>query len=149
MTDDPLTPFGEVIDLAGVRMQRGYSLSTAPKCKHLNLRYEHTLKERRVWCADCERDLDPFDALMVLADHLHDMLNAAKHMRQKAAEAVQAVARLRAVKALDKAWSGNVMAVDCPHCRGGLLPEDFVTGGVGQQSRELELARRARKREQK
>lgn len=64
-------------------------------------------------------------------------------------EIIDLAARLRAVKALDKAWSGNVMAVDCPHCRWGLLPEDFVTGGIGQQSRELETARRARRREQK
>lgn len=149
MTDDPLTPFGQLIDLAGVRMQRGYSKPSGPRCKHLNLRYCTEKGERRVWCADCERDIDPFDALLVLADHFHEMLSAAHDMRREAAEALKQTARLRATKALDKAWSGRVMAVDCPHCRRGLLPEDFVTGGFGRQSRELELARRAREREKK
>lgn len=74
----------------------------------------------------------------------HSMRNPIEPDPQSAPFKAEVVARLRAVKALDKAWSGKTMAVPCPHCDGGLLPEDFVTIRSAT-SRDLELARRRRK----
>jgi hypothetical protein len=142
--ETPILPTGELIDLAGVRIQRGTPKYNPNQCKHKNILYQSNSKERRIWCSDCERDIDPFEAFMMLSEHLEEMLSDAKSMRRQAFDALKNTARLRATKALDQAWSGNVMAVACPHCHGGLLPEDFTNGGH-QTSREIEIARRKRK----
>lgn len=47
-------------------------------------------------------------------------------------------------KELDRAWHKGAYAVACPHCRGGLLPEDFADSGLALISREMEEARRKR-----
>jgi hypothetical protein len=144
LKETPIHPTGELIDLAGVRIQRGIPKYNPNQCKHKNILYHCSHSERRIWCSDCERDIEPFDAFMIFARQFEEMISEAQDMRQKAAEALRTTARLRATKVLDKAWSGNVMAVACPHCRGGLLPEDFARGS-DQTSREIEIARRNRK----
>ena len=142
--DEPLIPYNDVIDLADVRIQRGQSPYKPNRCKHQRLIFANSHEERRIWCSDCERTLDPFDAFVMLAERLDKMVGIVKDKMHKADAALGAVARLRAVKVLDKAWSGNVMAVACPHCRGGILPEDFARG-ADKTSREIEIARRRKK----
>ena len=136
-------PFGQpVIDLAEMRIKRGRSnVSVATPCKHRALIYSQD--ERRVWCEDCERTIDSFDAFMTVVGQFHPMVNAAKHALRRAKEAEAMTITLRAAKVFDKAWRGNQMAVSCPHCRTGLLPEDFLSGG-SQVSAEIERARRGR-----
>lgn len=141
---DPMaTPFGSpVIDLAEVRIRFGRAdRKVGIPCAHKNLTYSR--EERRVWCDDCERTVDTFDALMTVAAHFHKMEYAAQAKMHRATEALKATVTRRAAKVIDKAWSGNQMAIACPHCRTGLLPEDFENGG-SQVSAEIERARRNR-----
>lgn len=138
------TPFGSpVIDLAEVRIRFGVSdRKVGRPCEHKAMVYSAT--ERRVWCEDCERTIDSFDAFHTLTKHFHAMECAAKHKLETARRAEALTINLRAAKVFDKAWRGNQMAVSCPHCSTGLLPEDFISGG-SQVSAEIERARRARK----
>jgi len=155
MTDHPIEgprdtdrDVGGVIDLAEVRIRWGRS--TVPfnqKCEHKNLTYNNT--ERRVWCDDCSRTIDNYDALMVVVNHFDKMDQEARRRYRDATEAFNKSARLRATKELDRVWSGNVMAVACPHCKKGLLPEDFAGGASACWSRELEIAERKKRTEQK
>lgn len=145
MTDDPIQSFGTVVDLASVRVRSGRS-TTKPseKCEHRQMTYD--LIERRVWCEDCKRTIDNFDAFDVLVRHFAEMEAAAKQKTHRANEAMQASIVSRATKALDHVWRGKKMAPCCPHCRAALLPEDFANGVGSAVSREIEVARRARKR---
>ena len=134
------THFGaEIIDLDGVRIQFGVRKARGSRCEHRNMLYSR--EESRVWCKDCDRTIENFDAFMTLVTHFQDMSRAARRKMEKADEAEKASINRRAAKEIDRAWSGNCMAISCPHCAGGLLPEDFERG-VGQRSREMELARR-------
>lgn len=134
-------PFGApVIDLAEVRIKRGFSdLKVGRPCEHKRLMYSTT--ERRVWCEDCSRTIDGFDAFMTVTNHFHAMELAAREKLRRAKDAEALTISLRAAKVFDKAWRGNQMAVSCPHCRTGLLPEDFLSGG-SQVSADIERARR-------
>lgn len=144
---DGSTPFGAtVIDLAEVRIRFGISDRKAgAPCEHKRMIY--SVSERRVWCEDCDRTIDSFDGFMSIVTHFQAMTSAWKDKVRKADEALKAVIGRRAAKIIDKAWSGNEMAICCPHCRTGLLPEDFLSGGGSQVSAEIERARRARKAE--
>lgn len=128
-----------VISLADVRVSRGWS-RPSKVCEHKSLVYSS--KDRRIECKDCDQPVEAFDAFMTLCRHFDSMEAAARRREQKTSEALGAVIIRRAAKAMDKAW-GRKMAPCCPHCRTGLLPEDFDTIGsmVGQ---ELERARRRR-----
>ena len=137
---DSTPRWAEVIDLAEVRVEFGLPRNRHERCAHRSLTYN--VEERRVWCRDCERSIDGFDAFMVLVRNFAAMEQAARAKMTQAEEAKSAHIGRRAAKKLDQAWSGQQMAVGCPHCNGGLLPEDFEH--VGMRSRELELARRAR-----
>lgn len=131
----------EIIDLDGIRIQWGLpSTPLKQRCEHKSLVYSSA--ERRIWCQNCERTIDNFDAFMTFTKHFESMLRHARIKLQEATDAMKTSVRRRATKVLDRAWSGNVMAPCCPHCRGGLLPEDFADRGLSMCSRDIELARR-------
>jgi hypothetical protein len=138
-----------VIDLAGVRLQRGvtdYKLRTE-KCKHKKMIYCAT--ERRIWCEDCSRTIEHFEAFMVLVDHHAEMIRQSNSLFARAKEALTATIRTRAAKELDKVWGGRNMVPCCPHCRRGLLPEHFANGVGMCVSRDYEVARLKREKEPK
>jgi hypothetical protein len=145
--DEPLQPFGDdvgfalnrVVDLAGVRLRRGRTKPGVRECPHMNLTYSDT--ERRVWCDDCSRTIDNFDALMVVTRHFEQMMAAARRHETRAREAMEASLVSRAAKKVDEAWRGRGLVPACPHCHRGLLPEDFADGAA-LISREMETARR-------
>lgn len=151
MSDPPLEPLpgdarmelAEVIDFGTVRLRRGRSNYRTKQCAHRSMIYSHS--ERRVWCEDCNRTIENFDAFTTLVVHFEEMARDARHRLAKANEALQATIHRRATKAVDKAWSGSLPALGCPHCGGGILPEDWQEGAMSQSSREYEVARRARK----
>lgn len=146
--DERQTPFGSpVIDLAEMRIAFGRAKDFKKVCNHRRLTYDP--KERRVWCQECESTVDSFDAFMTLVSHWHEMERAARAKLARAAETEKATLVKRAAKNLDQAWNRKFpMAVACPHCHGGLLPEDFLSGG-SQVSRDIEIARRARLKAEK
>lgn len=153
MTDDdvPLIeqegsrPFGSpVIDLGEMRIRFGLpDPKRGPPCKHRDLLYSP--KDRRIWCADCERTVDSFDAFIILTSAFHDMISAARAKMARADQALAATISRRAAKEIDRAWGGHQMAICCPRCGQGLLPEDFEHG-VSQVSADIERARRSRKK---
>lgn len=151
-TEDDIVPLHSdrlgdaVIDLAGFRLTRGRSTrSILDRCKHRHLIYAQT--DRRIRCEDCQRDLDPFDALMALVGGLDEMVSEAKRRLREATEARKQALVSRAAKAVDEVWRGRNMAPCCPHCSRGLLPEDFAGGASSAVSREYEAARRAREKQ--
>lgn len=148
--DNPLvenegsTPFGQpVIDFANIRVAYGLPKFHHKICKHQSLVYSR--QERRIWCKECESTVDGFEAFMTITSHFHEMERSAQHRIREAQTALDATIVKRAAKHLDKAWNRrHPMAVCCPHCHGGILPEDFLDGGRWV-SREIEVARRNRK----
>ncbi|WP_132552887.1 hypothetical protein [Rhizobium azibense] len=136
-----------MIDFGEMRIAFGLPKFHHKVCKHRRLTYN--VAERRVWCQECESTVDGFDAFMLIANHFHAMERAAQAKLARAAEIENATLVKRAAKNLDRSWNGkNPMAVCCPHCRGGLLPEDFQSGGSAV-SREIEIARRKRLKAEK
>jgi hypothetical protein len=131
----------EIIDLAGIRLQAGTAASSQPVCQHKALIYNQI--ERRCWCEDCTRTVDNFDVVMIMVRAYGTMLREARLRLAQAREATKAAARRLATKELDRVWGGK-MVPNCPHCQRGLLPEDFANGAASTQSKELEVARRAR-----
>lgn len=134
---------GVVVDLDEVRIRVGRTPYKVKSCKHLHLIY--CSSERRVWCEDCERTIDNFDAFSILTNKFEAMLREANGRLATATEALNSAARLRATKTLDRMWSGGRMAPCCPHCNRGLLPEDFMNGARSAVGTEFEKAQRARK----
>jgi hypothetical protein len=129
--------------LAGVRVRWGRRPYKAPKeCEHKHLTYAQN--ESRVWCSDCERTIENFDAFMVLAKNFERMVRDVQNQNYKAAEGAKAVLIRRAAKEIDRTW-GHKMAPRCPHCREGLLPHDFAEGCAMAVSQEVEIARRKKK----
>jgi hypothetical protein len=148
MSNVPLEPQEEhpvmlanVVDLGSVRVRYGLTPYKAKVCEHKSVTYNQS--ERRIWCQDCERTIDSFDGFVMLLKHWQEMERAARHKLAQAEEARQATLVRRAAKELDRDW-GHKRAPCCPHCRGGLLPEDFDRGAAAATSRELEVARRKR-----
>jgi hypothetical protein len=86
---------------------------------------------------------------MTIASHFHEMERAAQAKLADADEAKKATIVKRATKNIDRVWNRQrPMAICCTHCGGGLLPEDFESGGSAV-SRDIELARRKRLKAEK
>lgn len=133
-----------VISLADVRVSRGWS-RPSKVCEHKSLVFSSN--DRRIECKDCDQPIESFDAFMTLVRHFDSMEAAARGAQRKAEEGLAAVVVRRAAKALDKAW-GRQTAPCCPHCKTGLLPEDFANGAGMTFGRDYELARRQRAKAQ-
>lgn len=125
-----------VVDIGEIRVARGKARRVRSTCKHMVLTYDTS--ERRVYCTDCESDVEPFDAFIKFVDlhaHIEDRIARLR-------EAEQHTLFSRAAKVMDKAFRSSKMAPLCPHCRAAILPED-VANGVGQISKVMEVKRRA------
>ena len=128
----------KVVDIGDLRVARGRTRREYSTCKHLALVYDTT--ERRVWCSDCETDVESFDAFMGLVER-----HAAFDARiERYREAEKHTITSRAAKRMDEAWRSRKLAPQCPHCRAAILPED-VADGVPMVNKEMEVRRRAAK----
>ena len=141
----PVVEMGnKVVDIGDVRVSRGRTRRPATTCNHKSVTYDST--ERRVWCQDCETELDHFEAFMLLVNQWDVCMR--KHDRReseiKSAEAH--TLRRRAAKKMDAAWQSRSMVPCCPHCNEALLPDD-VMGRLNMASKEWVIA--SRKRQEK
>lgn len=130
-----------VVDIGDIRVARGLSRRPFRGCHHWALTYDE--RERRIWCNDCETTIDAFDGFLSLVSQFD---RAAKNAKAAAAEIADAKAHNLvkiAAKKMDDHWRKRRTIPTCPHCHAGLMPED--ASKMGRMSRELEMARRARK----
>lgn len=128
-----------VIDIGDIRVSRGMTRRPVSSCTHRRMAYDP--KERRIWCKDCEKDVDAFDAFKNLAEQYHRAHEDLQSQRREINEAAQFQCRSIAAKNIDEAWRKRKMVPACPHCSNGLFPEDFANG-VGLLGRDFAMARR-------
>ena len=142
--DPPIEPLDyisgiTVVDIGDWRVSRGMTRRPHTGCHHSKITYDP--RERRIWCQDCERDVEPFDAFVGLVDRYGAAVSNIKKRRDRLNEAERFQARSLAVKELDKIWMRRNYVPACPHCSHGLFPEDFKNG-VAMLSRDYAEARR-------
>lgn len=149
MSDKPIDPQDycvglKVVDIGDIRVARGETRRPRSTCRHRHMVYDN--KERRIWCSDCETEVEPFDAFMLLAEQMDGHIKRLQRREQEVSEAEQFAARSRAAKKLDSYWRGRSLVPLCPHCSEALLPEDVVNG---LSATSPELVRAKRRRQQK
>ena len=148
--DPPIEPMAflggvKVIDIGDLRVARGLSRRPASSCRHRRLHYD--TKERRIWCADCEQNIEAFDAFELLCGQFHEASTQLKRRSDELAAAETHQLRSLAARQLDMAWQKRRMVPACPCCGQGLFPEDFKDGIMASLGREYaEAQRRRRKR---
>ncbi len=125
-----------VVDIGDLRVARGLARRPYSSCKHLHLTYDTS--ERRIWCRDCETEVEPFDAFTGLVE----WHSAIEERIKRFQEAEKHTLISRAAKRMDEAWRSHRMAPQCPHCRAAILPED-VAEGVSMTNKDMEVRRRA------
>lgn len=124
----------KVVDIGDARVKRGKSRRTIGNCSHKNMHYDPA--ERRIWCADCEADVDGFDAFVVLVENFNRQEGRMKAREEKVLEAETATLVSRAAREMDAQWRKRSTVPLCPHCSAALLPED-VLRGLALRSRSL------------
>lgn len=131
-----------VVQIEDLRVARGMTRRPKSSCRHKKLVYDE--KERRVWCSECEAEVEPFDAFLGLVEVFSAGMSSIQRRRSDLDEAEKFQIRSRAAKVMDEAWRSTKMAPLCPHCKVAILPEDVV-GGVSSTSKALVVAARKRK----
>ena len=131
----------DVVDIGDYRVARGSTRRVFTSCPHKHLHYDE--KERRIWCVDCERDVDPFDAFTRLVTAFDGATKALERRERHLAEAEGFQSRSLAGRSLDKAWRKRKLVPACPHCKHWLHPDDF-RDGVPMLGREYAEAQRNR-----
>lgn len=144
MSKNPIIPQNfacgiNVVDIGDIRVARGLTRREFPRCPHQAMMYDD--KERRVWCSDCETEVEPFDAFKRLVEMHAKAQRVYAKMREEALAAQQANITRIACKNLQKEWASNRTIPACPSCNTGLLPDDFK-GRIKTISKALELQRR-------
>lgn len=115
-----------VVDIGDIRVARGMTRRAYSSCPHRQLLYDD--RERRVWCKDCERDVEPFDAFKKIVENYDSSYKSIVRREEKLAETERFKIRSIAARAMDEAWRSKNMVPACPHCHRGLFPEDFKHG---------------------
>ncbi len=151
MSDTPIEPQDytcglKVADIGDIRVARGQTRRPRSSCRHRHMVYDKA--ERRVWCEDCESEVEPFDALMLIAEQMDGHVKRLQRREREVREAEQFAIRSRAAKKLDEYWRGRSVVPLCPHCSEALLPEDVITG-LAATSPELVRAKRKKQRKEK
>ncbi len=116
----------KVVDIGDLRVARGLSRRPHSACPHRQLVYDS--KERRIWCADCEMNVEAFDAFESFVSRYSKANDEMERRAKRLAEAEKFQARSIAAKKLDEEWRSRTMVPACPHCGMGLFPEDFKNG---------------------
>lgn len=147
MSNAPIEPqeylYGvKVVQIEDLRVARGLTRRPTSSCRHQKLVYDHN--ERRIWCSDCETEVEAFDAFESLVSMFSAAADRIKRRQTELAEAEQFQVRGRAAKVMDEAWRSTKTAPLCPHCNAAILPED-VAGGVAKTSKAIVIAARKRK----
>lgn len=131
----------KVVDIGDIRVSRGMSRRPTSVCAHRKLMYDS--RERRIWCSDCENDVEAFDAFEGVVGQFHRAATQAERRLENVEKAEQASLISRAAKAFDDIWRRQKVAPACPHCKRGILPEDAAKG-LTKVSAEIERQRRGR-----
>jgi hypothetical protein len=147
MSDVPIKPIDysggvNVVDIGDLRVARGKSERRRSQCRHLNLVYDDS--ERRVFCEDCESEIEAFDAFKGLVEHIDGTVKRLQYREDILKNAESTAVRSIAVKNLDKVWRTRNRVPLCPHCNEALLPEDFKNG-IASTGAELVRKRRGLK----
>jgi ribosomal protein S27E len=151
MSSTPIEPqdylYGvKVVQIEDIRVARGMTRRPISSCKHRKMVYDD--KERRVWCSDCETEVESFDAFIYLVEKFSAASSRINQRASDLAEAEKFQIRSRAAKVMDDAWRSTKTAPLCPHCNNAILPEDVV-GGVAKASKSIVLAARKRQSQNK
>lgn len=147
MADEPIDEQSylsgvKVVDIGDLRVSRGKTRRPASVCRHRRLSYDP--QERRVWCRDCEKDVEAFDAFTGLVEQFNGALEALRRREKAIAEAEAFQVRSVAAKNIDQAWRSRNMVPACPSCGHGLFPEDF-RGSPAMLGKDFAQARRGKR----
>lgn len=125
---EPLDYLGgmKVVDIGDLRIARGMTRRPFTACHHPRLFYDQN--ERRIWCRDCETDVEAFDAFKLLIENYSYALDEIKRDRTALDEALKFSIISIAAKKIDEAWRSKNMVPACPTCGHGLFPEQFKSG---------------------
>lgn len=148
MSDKPIEPVDyisgvKVVDFGDMRVARGMTRRPYSSCKHRKLTYDQI--ERRIWCSDCEKEVEPFDAFTSLVEYYDGAMKDLMARQKRVQEAEAFSLRSLAAKHVDQAWRSRTMVPACPHCGHGLFPESFKDGVLVTLGREYAEARLKRK----
>lgn len=149
MADEPINNPGflggvNVVDIGDLRVARGLTRRPPSACTHRSLFYDQN--ERRIWCGDCEHDVEAFDAFRLLTENYDRAYRLLQSRANEITEAEKFTLRSLAAKAIDKAWRSRTMLPACPSCGAGLFPEDFKNGVLAHVGREYAAALRDKKK---
>lgn len=132
-----------VVHIEDLRVARGESRRPYSACRHVRLAYDR--RERRIWCQDCETDVEAFDAFEQIVNRFARHAAEMKRREESVVAAEAHAVRSRAAKAVDEVWRSRLMLPACPACGSALFPEDFADRGVAMIGREYaEAARKKR-----
>lgn len=126
--DPPIEPLDylhglKVVDIGDMRIKRGMTRRPASSCRHSTVHYDK--QERRLWCPDCEKNVEAFDVVVGIAESLDAKTKGMEKREQKLKEVEEERLVSLAARAIDKLWRRRNMVPCCPNCNEGLLPEDF------------------------
>lgn len=122
-----LPPADNIVDLRGVLERK----SKPRECQHDHLEIDEA--NRRLTCTDCNREIDPYQALVYLAGRTSEWQIRWENMRKDYKNLANYVPHLRAVRELEGMWRGKRLPM-CPHCKTGVTAESLVKMGWVHQS---------------
>lgn len=130
-----------VVDFGELRVARGMSRRPFRTCNHTSMVYDP--RERRIYCEECESDVEPFDAFMAIVERYDSALKKYRKIKDDAIAARAHNLHRIAAKKLEKLWRGKQLLPCCPHCSRGLLPSDMENPRSTSRVFELRLREKA------
>ena len=110
------------------------------KCRHDRLEVDK--QNHVVECKNCGERVDPFEALLVLAEEGSRYRDYYKSRRDELEKLNNYQPHLKAVRSLEGTWRGSMLPT-CPHCHRGVEAAELASSGainraIATRMREVE-----------
>lgn len=113
------------------------------KCKCTDRKFVIDPRNREVYCASCGAWVDPFDALMDIANWFENKNDELDRYYTQKKELMSYKPWLKVIKSLEKQYRGHKMLPICPVCRQPFYLEE-LTEWEGKDYADARIKRRSK-----
>lgn len=112
----------KIVSLDQVRISRGLEKI----CKCDDRKFVIDTSNRRVTCNSCGATVDPYDAMLELANNRQEHVKQMERLLEQRKQIVNYNPHLVVIKKLEKQYRGRKMIPNCPRCSEPFYLEELV-----------------------
>ena len=102
------------------------------KCTCRNRKFYIDTQNREITCQECGAVIDPYDALLDIANHYERIEEEVNNLLAVRKQIVDYKPHLLAMRELERVYRGDMLPC-CPHCNRGIYAKELLVASTSKQ----------------